>query len=146
MARAVSRPCRLSFVPIMMMMNDGDDDDVDEEHSSSQVSIKPTPCHPPPKEISTKTTEPPTPLSLSAQNPQSPAQITMSSSSPSPSLIRLTILITKLDTVSTVDFHTYWSVSHPKIWLSVQIVKDKVVKYSQVQCFRPFVPTSRQAN
>jgi len=45
--------------------------------------------------------------------------------------VHLIILIKKLDTVSDADFHTYWSTSHPKIWLSVKVVKEKVVKYSQ---------------
>lgn len=49
--------------------------------------------------------------------------------------VHLTILIKKLDTISDADFHTYWSTSHPKIWLSVKVVKEKVVKYSQV-CLR----------
>ena len=43
----------------------------------------------------------------------------------------LTILIKKLDKLSFTDFHTYWSTSHPKIWLSVPIVQQKVIKYSQ---------------
>ncbi|MCJ1401106.1 hypothetical protein MMC11_004318 [Xylographa trunciseda] len=44
----------------------------------------------------------------------------------------LTIFIKKLDSLSNEDFHTYWSTSHPKIWLNVKIVQEKVLKYSQV--------------
>ncbi|KAF2107429.1 hypothetical protein BDV96DRAFT_606528 [Lophiotrema nucula] len=46
-------------------------------------------------------------------------------------LVRITILIRKQDSISHEDFHTYWSTSHPKIWLSVPIVREKIVKYSQ---------------
>jgi len=45
--------------------------------------------------------------------------------------VRLTVLIKKLDTISDADFHAYWSKSHPKIWLSIKVVKERVVKYSQ---------------
>ncbi|MCJ1389885.1 hypothetical protein MMC18_002742 [Xylographa bjoerkii] len=43
----------------------------------------------------------------------------------------LTILIKKLDSLSNEEFHKYWSTSHPKIWLSVKVVQEKVLKYSQ---------------
>ena len=46
--------------------------------------------------------------------------------------VKLTILIKKLDTLSTEEFHHYWRVEHPKAWLSVAIVKANVLKYSQV--------------
>ena len=48
-------------------------------------------------------------------------------------LVHLTILVKKLDTISDADFHKYWSTEHPKIWLDVSVVKEKVVKYSQVR-------------
>ncbi|KAJ9615787.1 hypothetical protein H2200_001864 [Cladophialophora chaetospira] len=50
--------------------------------------------------------------------------------SESSSLVRITILIRKQDHISYEDFHN-WSTSHPKIWLSVPIVREKIVKYSQ---------------
>ena len=46
-------------------------------------------------------------------------------------LIHLQILIKKLDTLSPEDFHTYWTQSHPKIWLNVPIVQQNVVRYTQ---------------
>lgn len=46
-------------------------------------------------------------------------------------LVRIIILINKLDTISYEQFHKYWSTEHPNIWLSVPIVQGKIVKYSQ---------------
>ncbi|TKA76773.1 hypothetical protein B0A49_08383 [Cryomyces minteri] len=45
--------------------------------------------------------------------------------------VRLTILIKKVESISDEDFHIYWSKSHPRIFLSVKIVQEKVVKYNQ---------------
>lgn len=47
-------------------------------------------------------------------------------------LVRLTILIQKLDSLTYEEFHDYWTNEHPKIWLSAAIVKKNVVNYSQV--------------
>jgi hypothetical protein len=46
-------------------------------------------------------------------------------------LVHVQILIKKLDAISDEEFHTYWRDPHPKIWLSVDIVKKNVIKYSQ---------------
>ncbi|TVY60737.1 hypothetical protein LSUE1_G007921, partial [Lachnellula suecica] len=45
--------------------------------------------------------------------------------------VKLTILIKKLDSISYEHFHHYWRVEHPKTWLSVRIVRDNVLRYSQ---------------
>jgi hypothetical protein len=47
-------------------------------------------------------------------------------------LVHLTILIKKLDTQTNEEFHKYWQFEHPKAWLSVKIVQEKVIKYSHV--------------
>jgi len=46
-------------------------------------------------------------------------------------VVRLSILIKKNDSISDEQFHKYWSESHPKIWLSVKVVQEKIIKYSQ---------------
>ncbi|KAH7311289.1 hypothetical protein B0I35DRAFT_481274 [Stachybotrys elegans] len=46
-------------------------------------------------------------------------------------LVRITILVRKLDNISYEEFHDYWSKKHPDIWLSVPIVQEKIIKYSQ---------------
>ncbi|EON96751.1 hypothetical protein UCRPA7_7756 [Phaeoacremonium minimum UCRPA7] len=46
-------------------------------------------------------------------------------------LIKISFLIRKRDDITTEEFHRYWSEEHPKAWLSVAIVKAKIVKYSQ---------------
>ncbi|CAH0058081.1 unnamed protein product [Clonostachys solani] len=46
-------------------------------------------------------------------------------------LVRITILVRKRDDLSYEEFHKYWSEKHPDIWLSVPIVQEKIVKYSQ---------------
>ncbi len=51
-------------------------------------------------------------------------------------LVRLTILIQKLDSITYDEFHNYWKNEHPKAWLSVAIVQKNVVNYSQV-CMSP---------
>ncbi|KAI7763132.1 hypothetical protein LZL87_012169 [Fusarium oxysporum] len=45
-------------------------------------------------------------------------------------IVRITFLLQKRDDVTHEQFHN-WSEEHPKIWLSVPIVKEKLVKYSQ---------------
>jgi len=40
-------------------------------------------------------------------------------------------LIKKADSFTNQEFHQYWQHEHPKIWLSVKIVQENVVKYSQ---------------
>ena len=45
--------------------------------------------------------------------------------------VHLCILVSKLDTFSDSEFHKYWTESHPKIWLGVKVVQEKVIKYSQ---------------
>lgn len=47
-------------------------------------------------------------------------------------LAHIQILIKKLDSMSDEEFHTYWTEEHPKVWLGVAVVKEKVVKYTQV--------------
>ncbi|MCJ1472655.1 hypothetical protein MMC13_001304 [Lambiella insularis] len=42
-------------------------------------------------------------------------------------LAHLTIPIKKVDSLSNED----WSESHPKAWLSVKVVQEKVIQYSQ---------------
>jgi hypothetical protein len=54
--------------------------------------------------------------------------------------VKLALLIKKLDTLSHEAFHHYWRIEHPKAWLSVAIVKNNVVKYSQVHLPPPFSP------
>ncbi|OAL28156.1 hypothetical protein AYO20_09575 [Fonsecaea nubica] len=44
---------------------------------------------------------------------------------------KLQILINKQDHLSDEEFHHYWSVEHSKIWLSTEIVKKKIITYSQ---------------
>ncbi|TVY40592.1 hypothetical protein LSUB1_G003033 [Lachnellula subtilissima] len=51
--------------------------------------------------------------------------------------VKLTILVKKLDTLSTEEFHRYWRAEHPKAWLSVAIVKANVLKYSQFHVNNP---------
>ncbi|KAF5572747.1 dimeric alpha+beta barrel [Fusarium pseudoanthophilum] len=46
-------------------------------------------------------------------------------------IVRITFLLRKRDDVTYGQFHKYWSEEHPKIWLSVPIVKQNLVKYSQ---------------
>ncbi|KAF5687188.1 dimeric alpha+beta barrel [Fusarium denticulatum] len=46
-------------------------------------------------------------------------------------IVRITFLLRKRDDVTYEQFHKYWSEEHPKIWLSVPIVKQNLVKYSQ---------------
>ncbi|KAF4435248.1 Dimeric alpha+beta barrel [Fusarium acutatum] len=46
-------------------------------------------------------------------------------------IVRITFLLRKRDVVTYEQFHKYWSEEHPKIWLSVPIVKQNLVKYSQ---------------
>ncbi|KAH7227137.1 uncharacterized protein BKA55DRAFT_626588 [Fusarium redolens] len=46
-------------------------------------------------------------------------------------IVRITFLLRKRDDITHEQFHKYWSEEHPKIWLSVPIVKEKLVKYSQ---------------
>ncbi|KAG7421647.1 hypothetical protein Forpe1208_v001907 [Fusarium oxysporum f. sp. rapae] len=45
-------------------------------------------------------------------------------------IVRITFLLRKRDDVTHEQFHN-WSEEHPKIWLSVPIVKEKLVRYSQ---------------
>ncbi|TKA67285.1 hypothetical protein B0A55_09237 [Friedmanniomyces simplex] len=45
--------------------------------------------------------------------------------------VRITILIKKLPTISTEEFHQYWSTSHPTTFLSVPIVQRNLSKYQQ---------------
>jgi hypothetical protein len=65
-------------------------------------------------------------------------------------LVHLQILLKKLDALTNEDFHHYfvpsmilsildevlttyrWQFEHPKTWLSVDVVKKKVVKYTQL--------------
>ncbi|KIX96010.1 uncharacterized protein Z520_08265 [Fonsecaea multimorphosa CBS 102226] len=44
---------------------------------------------------------------------------------------KLQILIHKQDHISEEEFHRYWSEEHPKIWLNTEIVKKKIITYSQ---------------
>jgi len=46
-------------------------------------------------------------------------------------LVHVQVLVKKLGALSDEEFHTYWRDPHPKIWLSVDIVKKNVIKYSQ---------------
>ncbi|OAL54651.1 hypothetical protein IQ07DRAFT_596144 [Pyrenochaeta sp. DS3sAY3a] len=46
-------------------------------------------------------------------------------------IVRITFLLRKRDDITYEEFHKYWSETHPEIWLSVPIVKEKLVKYSQ---------------
>ncbi|KAH9206398.1 hypothetical protein DL95DRAFT_396956 [Leptodontidium sp. 2 PMI_412] len=43
--------------------------------------------------------------------------------------VHLTILIQKLDTIPHEGFYRYWTIEHPRIWLSVPIVRENVLKY-----------------
>ncbi|KAK7600608.1 hypothetical protein V3481_002141 [Fusarium oxysporum f. sp. vasinfectum] len=45
-------------------------------------------------------------------------------------IVRITFLLRKRDDITHGQFHN-WSEEHPKIWLYVPIVKQKLVKYSQ---------------
>ncbi|KAG9506510.1 hypothetical protein J7337_000042 [Fusarium musae] len=45
-------------------------------------------------------------------------------------IVRITLLLRKRDDVTYEQFHN-WSEEHPKIWLSVPIVQQNLVKYSQ---------------
>ena len=45
--------------------------------------------------------------------------------------VRITILLKKLDTISTEEFNYYWSQQHPSIFLSVPIVRQNLTRYSQ---------------
>jgi hypothetical protein len=47
-------------------------------------------------------------------------------------LVHLTILIKKVYKQTNEEFHKYWQFEHPKAWLSVKIVQEKGIKYSQV--------------
>jgi hypothetical protein len=47
-------------------------------------------------------------------------------------LVRITILIKKVDTLTRSEFNEHWRNKHPKIFLSVPIVQKNIVKYSQV--------------
>ncbi|KAH8821343.1 EthD domain-containing protein [Xylogone sp. PMI_703] len=44
---------------------------------------------------------------------------------------KLAILGRKNPKLSYEEWHRYWSEEHPKLWLSVPIVKEKIIKYSQ---------------
>ncbi|KAH8894673.1 hypothetical protein GQ53DRAFT_858255 [Thozetella sp. PMI_491] len=46
-------------------------------------------------------------------------------------LARISLFLRKRDDITYEQFHKYWSEEHPKIWLSVPIVKEKLVKYNQ---------------
>ncbi|KAK2055304.1 hypothetical protein LY76DRAFT_520726 [Colletotrichum caudatum] len=46
-------------------------------------------------------------------------------------VVRITFLFRKRDDITYEQFHEYWSKKHPEIWLSVPIVKEKLLKYSQ---------------
>ncbi|KAK1993028.1 hypothetical protein LX36DRAFT_643800 [Colletotrichum falcatum] len=46
-------------------------------------------------------------------------------------IVRITFLFRKRDDITHQEFHEYWSKKHPEIWLSVPIVKEKLLKYSQ---------------
>ncbi|KAH8896081.1 hypothetical protein GQ53DRAFT_819234 [Thozetella sp. PMI_491] len=59
------------------------------------------------------------------------AQISSAAPTGKSGLVRITILVRKRNDVSHEEFHKYWSEEHPNIWLSVPIVQDKIVKYSQ---------------
>ncbi|KIW15122.1 hypothetical protein PV08_07909 [Exophiala spinifera] len=43
----------------------------------------------------------------------------------------LRILVSKRDEITEDEFHRYWSEEHPRVWLNIEIVKRKVVTYSQ---------------
>ncbi|KAK7179675.1 hypothetical protein DPSP01_011577 [Paraphaeosphaeria sporulosa] len=58
--------------------------------------------------------------------------------------IRITILIKKLDTVSTEDFHSYWSTKHPSIFLSVPTAQKLLLRYSQYHISRPLTTALRK--
>jgi hypothetical protein len=47
--------------------------------------------------------------------------------------VKITIMFKKLDSITNEEFHSHWSNVHPKIFLGVKIVQEKVIKYAQVR-------------
>ncbi|EHL02568.1 Dimeric alpha+beta barrel [Glarea lozoyensis ATCC 20868] len=45
--------------------------------------------------------------------------------------VKITIMFKKLDTITNEEFHSHWSNVHPKIFLGVKIVQEKIIKYAQ---------------
>ncbi|TVY13897.1 hypothetical protein LARI1_G006213 [Lachnellula arida] len=45
-------------------------------------------------------------------------------------VVRVTLLIKKLDTLTDEEFHNYWKGPHAQIFLGVPIVKEKILKFS----------------
>ena len=45
--------------------------------------------------------------------------------------VRLTALVRKLPSISTAEFNAYWSEAHAPKFMGLQVVQNKVIRYSQ---------------